>query len=48
MLRQSLKSLGVPVPALIAAAGVTETARAETLTLAEFCALARAFSELRP
>jgi 16S rRNA (adenine1518-N6/adenine1519-N6)-dimethyltransferase len=48
MLRQSLKSLGVPVPALITAAGVTETARAETLTLAEFCALARAFSELRP
>jgi 16S rRNA (adenine1518-N6/adenine1519-N6)-dimethyltransferase len=46
MLRQSLKSLGVPVPALIAAAGVAETARAEALTLAEFCALARAFGEL--
>jgi 16S rRNA (adenine1518-N6/adenine1519-N6)-dimethyltransferase len=46
MLRQSLKSLGVPVPALIAAAGVIETARAEALTLAEFCALARAFGAL--
>jgi 16S rRNA (adenine1518-N6/adenine1519-N6)-dimethyltransferase len=46
MLRQSLKSLGVPVPALIAAAGVIETARAEALTLAEFCALARSFGEL--
>jgi 16S rRNA (adenine1518-N6/adenine1519-N6)-dimethyltransferase len=43
---QSLKSLGVPVPALIAAAGVIETARAEALTLAEFCALARAFGAL--
>ncbi len=42
MLRQSLKTLGVDSAALIAAAGVPETARAEQLTVADFCALARA------
>jgi 16S rRNA (adenine1518-N6/adenine1519-N6)-dimethyltransferase len=42
MLRQSLKSLGGDTAALIAAAGVAPTARAEQLTVAEFCALARA------
>jgi 16S rRNA (adenine1518-N6/adenine1519-N6)-dimethyltransferase len=42
MLRQSLKTLGVDSGALIAAAGVPETARAEQLTVADFCALARA------
>ncbi len=42
MLRQSLRSLGADTPALIAAAGVAETARAETLSVADFCALARA------
>jgi 16S rRNA (adenine1518-N6/adenine1519-N6)-dimethyltransferase len=41
MLRQSLKSLGADTPALIAAAGVPETARAEELDVEEFCALAR-------
>jgi len=42
MLRQSLKSLGVDAAPLIAAAGVAETARAEELDVAAFCALARA------
>ncbi|MGE5147384.1 MAG: 16S rRNA (adenine(1518)-N(6)/adenine(1519)-N(6))-dimethyltransferase RsmA [Candidatus Eiseniibacteriota bacterium] len=42
MLRASLKSLGGDTAALIAAAGVTPTARAEDLSVAEFCALARA------
>jgi 16S rRNA (adenine1518-N6/adenine1519-N6)-dimethyltransferase len=42
MLRSSLKSLGVPVEALLAAAGIAGTARAEELSVAEFCALARA------
>ena len=46
MLRQSLKSLGVPPARLIDAAGVPETARAEELEVADFCALARAYSEL--
>ena len=42
MLRASLKSLGVPVEPLLAAAGVAGTARAEELSVAEFCALSRA------
>ena len=42
MLRTSLKSLGVPVEPLLERAGVAPTARAEELTIAEFCALARA------
>lgn len=42
MLRASLKSLGGDTLALIAAAGVPATARAEELTVEEFCALARA------
>jgi len=46
MLRQSLKSLGVAVDSLITLAGVPETARAEELDLAAFCALARALDEL--
>ena len=41
MLRQSLKSLGVPLQPLLAAAGIAPTARAEELSVAEFCALAR-------
>jgi 16S rRNA (adenine1518-N6/adenine1519-N6)-dimethyltransferase len=45
MLRASLKPLDIPVEALLARAGVPPTARAEELTVAEFCALARA---LRP
>jgi 16S rRNA (adenine1518-N6/adenine1519-N6)-dimethyltransferase len=42
MLRQSVRSLGMPVETLLAAAGVSGTARAEELSVAEFCALARA------
>ena len=42
MLRQSLKSLGVPPERLLSQAGVAETERAEQLTVEQFCALARA------
>jgi len=42
MLRSSLKSLGVLVEPLLAAANIAPTARAEELSVAEFCALARA------
>ena len=42
MLRSSLKSLGIPVEPLLAAADITPTARAEELSVAQFCALARA------
>jgi len=42
MLRTSLKALGVPVGQLLQCARVAPTARAEELTVAEFCALARA------
>jgi 16S rRNA (adenine1518-N6/adenine1519-N6)-dimethyltransferase len=44
MLRASLKSLGGDTAALIAAAGVPPTARAEELSVSEFCALARLIS----
>ena len=44
MLRASLKTLGVPVEPLLAAAGIAPTARAEELSVAEFCALARALA----
>jgi 16S rRNA (adenine1518-N6/adenine1519-N6)-dimethyltransferase len=47
MLRQALKTLGTdPVP-LLEAAGVDPTARAETLDIAAFCALARALAVQR-
>ena len=46
MLRQSLKSLGKPAQ-LIEAAGVIETARAEELSVEQFCALARALANSR-
>lgn len=42
MLRQSLKSLGVPPADLLGAADISGDRRAETLTIEEFCALARA------
>jgi 16S rRNA (adenine1518-N6/adenine1519-N6)-dimethyltransferase len=42
MLRSSLKPLGIPVELLLATAGVSPTARVEELSIAEFCALARA------
>jgi 16S rRNA (adenine1518-N6/adenine1519-N6)-dimethyltransferase len=41
MLRSSLKTLGVPVEPLLAGAALDGTARAEELTVADFCALAR-------
>jgi 16S rRNA (adenine1518-N6/adenine1519-N6)-dimethyltransferase len=41
MLRQSLKSLGVNASALLAAAGIDETKRAEEIDVAGFVALAR-------
>ena len=44
MLRASLKSLGVPVEPLLAAAGVMPTMRAEELSVSQFCALARALA----
>jgi len=42
MLRTSLKPLGIAVDPLLERAGIVGTARAEELTVAEFCALARA------
>jgi len=46
MLRQSLKSLVASTPAaLLDAAGIDGTRRAETLSVEEFCALARALQE---
>ena len=45
MLRQSLRSLGSDTPALIAAAGLDPTARAEDISVAGFVALARALAE---
>ncbi|HMA16525.1 MAG: 16S rRNA (adenine(1518)-N(6)/adenine(1519)-N(6))-dimethyltransferase RsmA [Bacteroidota bacterium] len=42
MLRQSLKSLGVDPAPLLEATGIAPTARAEALSVADFCALARA------
>ena len=44
MLRSSLKSLGVPVDPLLARAAIAPTARAEELSVAQFCALARALA----
>ena len=42
MVRTSLKPLGLAVDTLLATTGIPPTARAEELTVAEFCALARA------
>lgn len=44
MLRQSLKSLGDDSARLFEATGIAPTARAEELTVEQFCALARAFA----
>jgi 16S rRNA (adenine1518-N6/adenine1519-N6)-dimethyltransferase len=44
MLRQSLRSLGADVPALLAATGLDPTSRAEHLSVADFVALARALA----
>jgi 16S rRNA (adenine1518-N6/adenine1519-N6)-dimethyltransferase len=48
MLRQSLKSLGGDPRALLAAAGIAETARAEDIPVAGFVALARALARRTP
>ncbi|HEY4857317.1 MAG TPA: 16S rRNA (adenine(1518)-N(6)/adenine(1519)-N(6))-dimethyltransferase RsmA [Xanthobacteraceae bacterium] len=45
MLRQSLKSLGVDPSALLAAADIAPTARAEDIPVAGFVALAQAYSK---
>ncbi|MBI3516876.1 MAG: 16S rRNA (adenine(1518)-N(6)/adenine(1519)-N(6))-dimethyltransferase RsmA [Proteobacteria bacterium] len=47
MLRAALKPLGVDPAALLAAAGLLPTARAETVGVAGFAALARAYGALR-
>ena len=47
MLRQSLKGLGVEPGVLLAAAGITETRRAEEVDVAGFVALARALEAMR-
>lgn len=47
MLRQSLKALGVDAGALLEAASIDPTRRAETLSIEEFCALARALQDAR-
>src|SRR5438105_927624 len=44
MLRASLRTLGIAPEPLLEAAGVTPTARAEELSVAEFCALACALN----
>ena len=45
MLRQSLKSLGIDGEALCRAAGIDPTARAEVLSVQDFCTLARSVDE---
>ena len=45
MLRSSLKSLGVQVETLLSAAAISGTARAEELSIDQFCALARAVGD---
>ncbi|MCA8909803.1 MAG: 16S rRNA (adenine(1518)-N(6)/adenine(1519)-N(6))-dimethyltransferase RsmA [Rhodospirillaceae bacterium] len=47
MLRQSLKSLGPPPEALLAAADIAPTARADALTVDEFRRLALAWQEIQ-
>jgi 16S rRNA (adenine1518-N6/adenine1519-N6)-dimethyltransferase len=46
MLRTSLKTLGIPVELLLDRVAVAPTARAEELTVTEFCALARGLQEI--
>jgi 16S rRNA (adenine1518-N6/adenine1519-N6)-dimethyltransferase len=48
MLRSSLKSLGAPTEALLFAAGLEPTARAEEISIAGFAALARAYEAIAP
>ncbi len=48
MLRSSLRTLGCAGAAILELAGVPPTARAEELTIEQFCALARALETLEP
>jgi 16S rRNA (adenine1518-N6/adenine1519-N6)-dimethyltransferase len=48
MLRAALRALDVDPAALLAAAAIAPTARAETVDVAGFAALARAYATLRP
>jgi len=48
MLRKSLRTLGVDTAALIAAAGLDQTARAEDISIAGFAALAQALAATPP
>ncbi len=48
MLRASLKSVTSEPEKILEMAGVDPTARAETLSVEEFCALARAYEEVTP
>ena len=48
MLRSRLKTLGVPVEPLFARTSIAPTARAEELSVADFCALARAVDQPVP
>ncbi|RED53520.1 16S rRNA (adenine(1518)-N(6)/adenine(1519)-N(6))-dimethyltransferase RsmA [Aestuariispira insulae] len=47
MLRRSLKGLGVDTDALIDAAGITATDRAENLSVEEFATIAKLYREMR-
>jgi 16S rRNA (adenine1518-N6/adenine1519-N6)-dimethyltransferase len=47
MLRQSLKPLGVPPEDLLEPLGIDPMRRAETLTIAEFAAVAGAWAAMR-
>jgi 16S rRNA (adenine1518-N6/adenine1519-N6)-dimethyltransferase len=47
MLRSSLKRLGVDAGALLALAGIEESRRAEEIDVAGFCAMARAYAQLK-
>ncbi len=47
MLRSSLKGVGVDTERLLADAGIDPTLRAEVLSVADFCALARTLNALR-
>ncbi len=48
MLRSSLEALGVPLAPLLEHAAVQPTARAEELSVIQFCALARALEASEP
>jgi 16S rRNA (adenine1518-N6/adenine1519-N6)-dimethyltransferase len=47
MLRHSLRALDTDVAALLAAAGLDPTSRAEDLSVPDFVALARALAAMR-